>query len=213
MEERNPTQLLIVDTYKELVYSKDFNKITVKMIAAKAGIIRSTFYNYFQDKYAVLDWIIRTEITDNVSLLIEKKMYLEALKLLFSCINEDQVFFSKAFKITGQNGFEEILLREFMKMFLGVYRYSHFSQTNRVITKNNIAHYQSHALILYIKMWLCENRYGDATVDEIFDAYTFMLMKGNSMIISDDPLLEKLSQSLPAPLNKLPLIIGKIRGK
>ena len=33
-----------------------FDKITIKMITDQAGVIRPTFYNYFQDKYEVMEW-------------------------------------------------------------------------------------------------------------------------------------------------------------
>ena len=51
MDAKSLTYALIADAFKRLVEKKDFNKITVKMIAAESGIMRSTFYNYFQDKY------------------------------------------------------------------------------------------------------------------------------------------------------------------
>ena len=55
MDTKNLTYELIAESFKKLVLKKDFKKITVKMIAAESGIMRSTFYNYFQDKYIFLE--------------------------------------------------------------------------------------------------------------------------------------------------------------
>ena len=82
MDAKSLTYALIADAFKRLVEKKDFNKITVKMIAAESGIMRSTFYNYFQDKYEILEWIVKSEISDKVIILIEKEMYVEALSLM-----------------------------------------------------------------------------------------------------------------------------------
>lgn len=49
------TKLLLGESFKELMQKKPFEKITIKMITDAAGVIRPTFYNYFQDKYDVME--------------------------------------------------------------------------------------------------------------------------------------------------------------
>ncbi|MFR2126553.1 MAG: TetR/AcrR family transcriptional regulator, partial [Dorea sp.] len=44
------TKALLGEKFKELVAKKGFEKLTIKMITDAAGVIRPTFYNYFQDK-------------------------------------------------------------------------------------------------------------------------------------------------------------------
>ena len=58
----NTTDRLLADSFKELAQIKPVEKITIKEITDKAGVIRPTFYNHFQDKYELLEWIIREEI-------------------------------------------------------------------------------------------------------------------------------------------------------
>ena len=48
------TKALLGEKFKELVAKKGFEKLTIKMITDAAGVIRPTFYNYFQDKYEVM---------------------------------------------------------------------------------------------------------------------------------------------------------------
>ena len=51
---------LLAESFKELALKQPIEKITIKEITDKAGVIRPTFYNHFQDKYELLEWIIDT---------------------------------------------------------------------------------------------------------------------------------------------------------
>ena len=53
------TRKLLVDAFVSLQAEKAFDDITVQDIAARATVNRATFYAHFQDKYALLDDIIR----------------------------------------------------------------------------------------------------------------------------------------------------------
>lgn len=182
MDSKANTYQLIADAFKHLIKKKNFKKITVKMIATESGIMRSTFYNYFQDKYEIIEWIVKTEISEKILEFIEKESYIQALRKGFECIENDKEFYLNAFTVEGQNGFEEILTNEFLKLFLEVYKSTNFDNGNTIVTRENIAQYQSLALVMYIKMWICDKIYGDATYDEVCDAYLFMLTQGTNMI-------------------------------
>ena len=45
----NAIDTLLADSLKELAASKPIEKITIKEITDKAGVIRLTFFNHFQD--------------------------------------------------------------------------------------------------------------------------------------------------------------------
>ena len=174
------TYELIVNSFKKLMKETGFQKITVKMIAGESGIMRSTFYNYFQDKYEILEWIVDEDILSKVSVSTERKKYSNAARDLFKCVAEDKVFYKKAFEITGQNGFEEILVSKVMPLFVEAYESVNFDYPNSLITRENMAHYQSLALVEFLKMWLCENCFADAESDDVCEAFVFMLTQGNS---------------------------------
>ena len=53
------TRKLLVDAFVSLQAEKIFDDITVQDIATRATVNRATFYAHFQDKYALLDDIIR----------------------------------------------------------------------------------------------------------------------------------------------------------
>ena len=103
MERKKMTKALIGKSLKVLMRNHPFEKITIKMITDEAGVIRPTFYNYFCDKYEVVEWIFNEYIIEKVRAMFEQKMYTEGLKLLFVCMKNDCAFYRKAFEITGQN--------------------------------------------------------------------------------------------------------------
>ena len=76
---RNEIDKLLAESLKELTIKQPIEKITIKEITDKAGVIRPTFYNHFQDKYELLEWIIRTELLEPVKPLIQNGMIDQAL--------------------------------------------------------------------------------------------------------------------------------------
>ena len=62
---------LLAESFKELALKQPIEKITIKEITDKAGVIRPTFYNHFQDKYDLLEWIIDKELLEPVEPLIQ----------------------------------------------------------------------------------------------------------------------------------------------
>lgn len=56
-EKTAQTQADLVEAFWKLYKEKPINKITVKEITDTAGYYRSTFYYYFEDVYAILEYI------------------------------------------------------------------------------------------------------------------------------------------------------------
>ena len=54
MQKRDHTRKTILEAYVDLLDTTDFNKVSVKALCAKADIVRSTFYTYFDDIYDVI---------------------------------------------------------------------------------------------------------------------------------------------------------------
>ncbi len=61
------TQNLIRDAFKSLLSEKSFESTSVQDIAERATVNRATFYAHFQDKYALLDTVIRDAIRQYLS--------------------------------------------------------------------------------------------------------------------------------------------------
>ncbi len=212
MDTKRLTNELIAESFKNLILKKDFKKITVKMIAAESGFMRSTFYNYFQDKYEILEWIVKTELYDKIHPYVLNESYFEAFQKVFKCIEEDKEFYKKAFLIDGQNGFEEILAKEMSKLFKKAYESVNFESDNPIVNVDTISQYQSLALIMYLKMWICDGCYGNAKSEEVCEAYVLMLFHGGSLV-STSKFLEmaagKIWTAIPAHIKKFTDFISK----
>lgn len=61
------TQNLIRDALKSLLSEKGFESTSVQDIAARATVNRATFYAHFQDKFALLDAVIRDALRQCLS--------------------------------------------------------------------------------------------------------------------------------------------------
>ena len=61
---------------------KPFEKITIKQICDRTGVIRATFYNHFEDKYAALDYVCGMMLCEKQQALIaagEMESYIRSL--------------------------------------------------------------------------------------------------------------------------------------
>ena len=99
---------LLAKSLKEIAVRRPVEKITIKEITDKAGVIRPTFYNHFQDKFELIEWIIRTELLEPVEPLIRNDMIIEAMVLLFTNIEKDKAFYSQLVKMEGPVKFHDI---------------------------------------------------------------------------------------------------------
>jgi AcrR family transcriptional regulator len=105
---RGEVDLQLAKSFKALSCKESVEKITIKEITDMAGVIRPTFYNHFQDKYELIEWIIRTELLEPIKPLIRNGMIEEAMFLLFSNIKRDKAFYSHVVKLEGAVTFHSI---------------------------------------------------------------------------------------------------------
>lgn len=99
---------LLADSLKKIAAKRPVEKITIKEITDKAGVIRPTFYNHFQDKFELIEWIIRKELLEPVEPLLGNGMILEAMVLLFTNIEKEQAFYTRLVRMEGPVRFHEI---------------------------------------------------------------------------------------------------------
>lgn len=106
---KNAIDTLLSESFKEIASAKPIEKITIKEITDKAGVIRPTFYNHFQDKYELLEWIVRRELMDVITEGIADGKFRESIVAALSAMLDEKPFYTNANKLTGQNSFKEIL--------------------------------------------------------------------------------------------------------
>lgn len=173
---QNDTQQLLIDSFKELMIEYPFNKITIKMITDEADVIRPTFYNYFRDKYEIFEVILDEELFASIYNLIDIDMYREAIKMIFKYFGENYLFYKKAFQVTGQNSFEEILIQKIQELEEYIFEDVDLklNKSPSILTKEQIIEYYAVNIVLVIKMWLLNDREA-YEADDIFEAYLFLM--------------------------------------
>lgn len=103
------TKKRIAKAFKRQLAVKSFEKVSVVDIMQEAKMRRQTFYNYFVDKYELLDWIFETELQEQVTDNLNYISGLGLLDELLYYIESNQHFYVQLFKVKGQNDFVSYL--------------------------------------------------------------------------------------------------------
>ncbi len=146
----------LITSFKKLVLKEPVEKITIKEITDEAGVIRPTFYNHFQDKYEVIERIVKEEIFEPVRPLLDNDMINEAMILIFTNVYKDKEFYQKLSQMDGQNSFASIVkdsitvvLEEFITDRVGSRRWN-----NVWLTPKIIARYYAQSMSFIVLEWI-----------------------------------------------------------
>lgn len=102
------TKKVIAKSLKNKLNEKDFLKITVSDIMNDCQIRRQTFYDHFQDKYELLEWIFKQEITEIIEDNLTYERWDRIVLRIFEYFEDNQKFYQKALAFDGQNSFKEV---------------------------------------------------------------------------------------------------------
>lgn len=108
---RNGIDIVLAESLKELSKTRPIDRITIKEITDKAGVIRPTFYNHFQDKYELLEWIVREELMEPAMPLFDNGMMREGITFIFTAMEKEKEFYQKAVRLEGQNSFKDMMMK------------------------------------------------------------------------------------------------------
>lgn len=176
---------LLAESFKELALKQPIEKITIKEITDKAGVIRPTFYNHFQDKYELLEWIITTELLNPVEPLIQNGMVNEALVLLFTNIENEKEFYTKASKLEGQNSFGSIAQACVEKVLLAVIEHSTAGKQQKYVwlTPERIAKYYAQSMCYVVISWIQTGM--TISAKELAEIYNYIIKRSMDDILSE----------------------------
>ena len=105
---RPTTKELLAASLQELSQSKSIDKITVKEISQNCQLTATTFYNHFQDKYALVAWIFHKEITPLYDRLGTEYDWNTLLTKALQAVYKNRHFYRNALKNTsGQSSFQK----------------------------------------------------------------------------------------------------------
>ena len=142
---------LLAEGLYHLIIHKPFEKITIKQICDKTGVIRGTFYNHFLDKYECLEYLCFSLIISENEKYIKQLDYSNFVEKSLNTIYEHKDFFYKAFQIEGQNKFSDMLHKVYYKE---LYKILRVKKTECPISLDSLASYHSATLVLMIQDWV-----------------------------------------------------------
>lgn len=101
-------KLEVVKALDGLMLATDIDRISVKAICDSAGISRATFYRYFDDKYAIVQWYLEFLDTKGVDRIGRTLSWYEGYFLTTALIHENLQFFENAARSSDRNSLNRI---------------------------------------------------------------------------------------------------------
>ncbi len=156
MRRKENVEKRLIDSFKELAKRIPIEKITIQEIAEGAGVIRPTFYNHFQDKYQLLEYIFKSEVIVPVKPLIQNDMLDDAVVLIFVRMLEDKEFYGRVYRLQGQNSFESIVKDSLYEILLDFIREYSDNKVSRykLLSHETLARYYSEFLGFIFIVWI-----------------------------------------------------------
>ena len=101
------TRYRLARSMKECMQFTSVENITVKQVTENCGLTRQTFYRNFLDKYDLINWYFDKLLVKSFEHMGQGKTVYDALVKKFTYIQEEQKFFSAAFRYDSQNSLRE----------------------------------------------------------------------------------------------------------
>ncbi len=170
-QSQNAIDLVLAESLKSLSTTKPIEKITIKEITDKAGVIRPTFYNHFQDKYELLEWITVNELFVPVDPLFSTGMLKEGITFILTTMYKEKDFYKRAVQLEGQNSFNEIYTRCVIR---ALNKYTDLEEIARLtgyewLNKDLVAEFMAHSISWVTIQWI--KRGMTQPVDELAEVY------------------------------------------
>lgn len=164
----------LAESLELLMREKPFEKITIKQICDRAGVIRATFYNHFEDKYAALDYLCEQLLYVQQQVFVPAGEIVRLVLSLCETIYDHHSFFQRAFQVQGQNDFDTMFTRHIARLIdemLIVVRNE--DEATALYSNEALSLYFANAFMYLCKEWLRENcRY----TPQAFAAYSSGLL-------------------------------------
>jgi probable dihydroxyacetone kinase regulator len=162
----------LAESFKQLVKKRPIEKITIKEITSLAGVIRPTFYNHFQDKYELLEWIIRRDVVEPIYPMVGKSRSDEALAMIYEALLKDAEFYSRARKLEGQNSFESIVYKCMEDALIRAVDERDPKEELEQLPMRDIIRYYARSMCFFILNWIDEGM--KRSPEEMVKLYRFV---------------------------------------
>lgn len=110
------TKKKIAKVFKKLVVDTGFDKVSISEIMKATDMRRQTYYDHFQDKYELIDWIFQQEAIEKIEDNLAYESWQKILEDLFVYFEENQAFYRNILSFEGQNSFQEYYTQHMKKL-------------------------------------------------------------------------------------------------
>ena len=165
-----------------LMMEMPFDKITIKQISAKTGVIRGTFYNHFYDKLEALEYLTYTILLDSKSYSEKISDYNSLLKEILKSIEKEKEYFQHCFQVEGQNGLS-ILTNVFYQLISNYIEMQKINFEDNCLDKELFIQINVNTIVFVIKTWMTKKY--NKNSDEIYALFELILSKSSKDIIDE----------------------------
>lgn len=174
---------MIAQSLYTLMLDKPFEKITIKQITDKTGVIRGTFYNHFYDKYEALEYLAYMMLVKQYDEHIGDNDFIEVVDNIIREIDEHKQFIVKCFKVEGQNSFEDMLNKVFRYIFDEYSKHHDVDFSKSPISKELFLSTTANTIVYIIKQWVVENK--DYTYDDMCKIMEIIFTKSHKELLDE----------------------------
>lgn len=114
------TKKALAESLKKLMNTTPLEKITVNDIVKDCGVNRRTLYYHFQDMYALLEWIFRTEIHSIIDKNKTHQTWQKGFLQILLYLKQNQKMVSNTYHSIGREYLEIHLYSEVYSLIFGV---------------------------------------------------------------------------------------------
>lgn len=175
----------LAESFKELACQMPIEKITIKQITDKAGVIRPTFYNHFEDKYRLLEWILITDIVNPAMPLLSAGMIKEAMVLIFHNMQKEKEFYIHISKLEGQNSFRSMVTQGIALVLCSmlVDRMGTKKPINRWLTPEHISEFYTQSITYVLMSWIQDGM--KVPPEELAQVFDFISSRSLADLLED----------------------------
>ena len=165
------TARLICEGLKNLLKTKNLDRIRIKEITDEVGLMRPTFYNYFQDKYEVVEYIFTHEVLEPMRPFLQSGLVKEAFHFMIVAIQKDSEFYRREIMPGSMHDFLLPIIEEKVP-----------KPKHPFLTAENITEYYINIFLFVLTKWLIESP--EIPVDQIMEIYELLVSNSLGDLLS-----------------------------
>lgn len=176
------TARLIAGGLKNLLKTKDLDRIRIKEITDEVGLMRPTFYNYFQDKYEVVEYIFTNEVLEPMRPFLQSGLVKEAFHFMIVAIQKDSEFYRREILRSSQNSFRDILAGSMLDFLLPIIQEKIPQPKHPFLSAENITEYYINNFLFVLTKWLVKSP--EIPADQILEIYELLVSNSLGDLLS-----------------------------